>query len=197
MALPPLTVLLTLLLPLAPLSAAAPNRLKHDRPVFLIAKPGLGDPNFNETVVLVFFPPGGGPVGVVLNRPMSLTVDEAFRNEPAMKGWSEPVYFGGPVQGDTLVFLFRRPVAPDRGLRITGDLYLSGDRDLLDELKRRPPLRAPRFFLGVSGWSHDQLDAELAKGAWYTLHEDIDVVLRMDPRRMWKELLDRVSGPVI
>lgn len=183
--------------PLARALAAPGPRLQHDRPVFLVAKPGLGDPNFNETVVLVFFPPGGGPVGVILNRPMSLTVNEAFRNERSLREWSEPMFFGGPVQGDTLVFLFRRGMPPERGLRVAGDLYLSGDRGVLEELRARPPQRAPRFFLGVSGWSHDQLDTEIAKGAWYTLRDDIDAILRMDPRTMWKALLDRVGGPVV
>jgi putative transcriptional regulator len=181
-----------------PFAPAQPRQtLKHDRPVFLVAKPGLGDPNFAETVVLVFFPPDSGPLGVIVNRPTALTVAEAFRNDPAMREWTETIFEGGPVHGDMLAFLFRRGTPPERSLHVLGDLYLSADRGVLDDLRRQRPARPPRFFLGLAGWSSAQLDMEVASGAWYVLKEDIDAILKLDPRKMWKLLLDRVSGPVV
>ena len=55
--------------------------------VLLVAKPDLPDPNFRETVVLITQPvPGGGPLGVILNRPTGARLSEA---------WPDAVRAGG------------------------------------------------------------------------------------------------------
>lgn len=76
--------------------ADAPNAL------LLVAKPGLPDPNFRETVVLVTQAPDFSTVGVILNRPTQIKHDRS----------AEPIYSGGPVLPQTLVVLFRSDSAP-------------------------------------------------------------------------------------
>src|SRR5262245_44875640 len=52
--------------------------------VFLVAKEDLQDPNFVHSVVLVVFPKDAGPLGVILNRPVPLTLKEVFPEEPRL-----------------------------------------------------------------------------------------------------------------
>src|SRR5437879_5442946 len=52
---------------LATLAAAQP--VERPNGVLLVAKPGLTEPNFRETVVLVTQTPDAQTVGVILNRP--------------------------------------------------------------------------------------------------------------------------------
>ncbi|HTS54924.1 MAG TPA: YqgE/AlgH family protein [Burkholderiales bacterium] len=162
--------------------------------VFLVAKEDLIDPNFAHSVVLVVFPKDGGPVGVILNRPVPLTLKEVFPEQPRLKDRSDRLYFGGPVHVNALMFLFRRAAAPQNAFSVVGDLYLSGDGGLLDEMLSRPEPQVQRFFLGYSGWAPEQLEFEVAQGGWYVLPADLDTVVKSDPKTLWRDLTLRATA---
>jgi putative transcriptional regulator len=162
--------------------------------VFLVAKEDLQDPNFVHSVVLVVFPKDAGPVGVILNRPVPLTLKEVFPDQPQLKDRSDKLYFGGPVRINGLMFLCRRPTAPQNAFPVVGDLYLSGDGGLLDEMLSRPDPQVQRYFLGYSGWAPDQLELEIAQGGWYVLPADLDTVVKGDPKNLWRDLLLRATA---
>ena len=73
----------------------------------LVATPGLRDPNFERTVVLLVAHEDGGALGVVLNRATEVPVGEV------LGGWggvaSDPgvVFEGGPVQPEAAICLAR------------------------------------------------------------------------------------------
>ena len=71
--------------------------------ILLIAKPGLQDPNFRETVVLVTQAADASTIGVILNRPTA-------EKHPQT---GDTLYFGGPVMREVLVALFRAERSPD------------------------------------------------------------------------------------
>jgi putative transcriptional regulator len=162
-------------------------------PVLLVASPSLQDPNFAQSVVLVVFPPSGGPTGVILNQPTRLQWKDAFPDEPALAPRSDPLYFGGPVRLGALWFLFRQPSAPQTALPVVDDLYLSADGKFLDRLLEGGG-KVDRFFVGYSGWAPSQLDFEIAQGAWYVLPAEIKDILELAPEEMWRELLRRATA---
>ena len=162
--------------------------------IFLVAKPELLDPHFAQSVVLVVFPKDAGPVGVILNRPVPLTLKDVFSEEPRLRGRGDQLYFGGPVHVNALMFLFRRADAPQNAFPIVGDLYLSGDGGLLDEMLSRSDGQVQRFFLGYSGWATQQLDFEIAEGGWYVVPADLETVLKGDPKTLWRDLLLRATA---
>jgi putative transcriptional regulator len=162
-------------------------------PVLLVASPSLQDPNFAQSVVLVVFPPSGGPTGVILNQPTRLQWKDAFPEEPALAPRSDPLYFGGPVRLGALWFLFRQPSAPQTALPVVDDLYLSADGNFLDRLLEGGG-KVDRFFVGYSGWAPSQLDFEIAQGAWYVLPAEIKDILELAPEEMWRELLRRATA---
>jgi putative transcriptional regulator len=162
-------------------------------PMLLVASTELQDPNFAQSVVLVLFPDGGWPTGVILNRPTRLTWSEAFPDEPALRARADPIYFGGPVRINALWFLFRQVTPQGNALPVLDDLYLSADGELLDRLLAAHAL-VDRFFVGYSGWAPAQLDMEIAQGAWHVLPADLDAILKMDPETMWRELLLRATA---
>jgi putative transcriptional regulator len=189
-------LILRRLLLLCLLLLAAPSNGQQESgadPVLLVASTELQDPNFAHSVVLVLFPAGGSPTGVILNRPTRLAWSEAFPDEPALRARADPIYFGGPVRINALWFLFRQGTPQGNVLPVLDDLYLSSDGELLDRLLET---HAPvdRFFVGYSGWAPAQLDMEIAQGAWHVLPADLDVILKMDPETMWRELLLRATA---
>src|SRR5439155_501356 len=137
------------LLFLAMLAAAQPAERPNG--VLLVAKPGLTDPNFRETVVLVTQTPDAQTVGVILNRP----------TERKLSG--ENVFFGGPVLRETIVALFQsreRPESP--AFHVLRDVYLTMQPETVERLLARRGQRF-RLYAGFSGWAPLQLQAELAR----------------------------------
>jgi putative transcriptional regulator len=189
-------LILRRLLLLCLLLLAAPSNGQQESgadPVLLVASTELQDPNFAHSVVLVLFPAGGSPTGVILNWPTRLAWSEAFPDEPALRARADPIYFGGPVRINALWFLFRQGTPQGNVLPVLDDLYLSSDGELLDRLLETHAL-VDRFFVGYSGWAPAQLDMEIAQGAWHVLPADLDVILKMDPETMWRELLLRATA---
>jgi len=182
-----LTVWLGAVVPVRAVDTVAPA-------VFLIAKEDLQDPNFVHSVVLVVFPKDAGPLGVILNRPVPLTLKEVFPEEPRLKDRGDKLYFGGPVRINGLMFLCRRSTAPQNAFPVVGDLYLSGDGGLLDEMLSHPDPQVQRYFLGYSGWAPDQLELEITQGGWYVLPADLDTVVKGDPKTLWRDLLLRATA---
>jgi putative transcriptional regulator len=174
-------------------AATCAQEVEHE-PVLLVATPDLLDPNFTQTVVLVLFPAGGGPLGVILNRPIPLTLKEAFPDEPQLRERTDPLYFGGPVRTTGLMFLFRGSASAEGVFPVFEDLSLSSNGEVLDGLLTGQKNSVQRYFLGYSGWAPVQLEAEIARGGWYVLPADPDTVLNMDPAVMWRELLARATA---
>ena len=177
------------------LGPASGSAQEVDRePILLVATPDLTDPNFSHTVVLVLFPAGSGPLGVILNRPIPLTLKDAFPDEPQLKERTDPLYFGGPVRTTGLMFLFRGSATAEGVFPVFDDLFLSSNGDVLDRILGAQQNGVQRYFLGYSGWAPVQLEMEIARGGWYVLPADPDTVLKMDPAVMWRELLARATA---
>jgi putative transcriptional regulator len=161
------------------LSPEAPNA------VLLVAKPGMPDPNFRETVVLVTQAPDGSTVGVILNRP----------TERKHEASGETVYTGGPVMREVLVALFLAEREPQASFPVLPGVYLSMHPENIDGLYAAPAGER-RLFSGFAGWAPGQLQNELARDAWYVLPANINLLFRNDTRGLWRELVDKARGRV-
>lgn len=162
--------------------------------IFLVAKPELQDPNFAQSVVLVVFPKDAGPIGVILNRPTRLTLQEGFPEQPQLKERTDTLYFGGPVQTNGLMFLFRGGSDSERAFPVVGDVYLGADSGLLARLLMQKSSAVQRYFLGYAGWSGPQLAHEIALGAWYVIEADAETVMSADPKTLWRDLVRRATA---
>lgn len=164
--------------------------------VLLVAKPDMTDPEFARSVVLVTFPQDSGPMGVILNRPAGTSLGDIVAERSDTRSRRDPLFFGGPLEQDGMLFVFHAPAHPVRALPITDDLYLSGDGSIFDALMARAA-EAPdqRFYVGHSGWDEGQLDAEIAAGDWLVLPVEAAVIFRMAPESMWEQLVVRAALP--
>jgi putative transcriptional regulator len=164
--------------------------------VVLVAKPELVDPNFRETVVLVTRHPGGGAVGVILNRPTRILASQLLPEHEGLRGRTDRLFAGGPVAPRSVVAVFRSGERPAAALRVLVDVYLSLDGVFLDGLLRRPDApRELRLYAGYAGWAPGQLEAEIARDDWYVLEVDHDTIFRADPATLWRQLHQRASSP--
>lgn len=162
----------------------------------LVATPLLGDPNFERTVILVLEHSEEGALGVVLNRPSPLRVDEALDDWADQAVAPAVVFIGGPVAtGSVIALARRRDSLPDdlftELMSPVGVLDISGDSALLAS-----SLDGVRIFTGYAGWGEGQLEFELAEGAWWTVQAEPEDVLTADPFGQWRRVLARQPEPL-
>lgn len=164
--------------------------------VFLVAKPDLQDPNFQETVVLITQPQvDGGPLGVIINRPLGARLSEIIPGAVKLPEQVDAIYAGGPVRRDRVLFLVRTSnERPQHSLQVLEDVYLSGDRELLEQWVRGEA-QAPVFraYAGYSGWGRGQLQSEITRGGWYVIKADADIIFSINPSEIWPELIKRIT----
>lgn len=167
----------------------------------LVATPDLRDPNFVNTVILLLEHNEDGSLGVVLNRPSSVTVDDALPvSGSSARDWrrvaSDPplVFAGGPVQPHAVITFARvpTPTSAERFQTVLGDAGVIGIGD-----GTTPPeedVTALRVFVGYAGWGGDQLVAEIEEGAWFVVDGRPEDPFTDSPEVLWREVLRRQGG---
>ncbi|HVC71875.1 MAG TPA: YqgE/AlgH family protein [Acidimicrobiales bacterium] len=163
----------------------------------LVASPRLGDPNFERTVIIVLDHGPEGALGVVLNRPTGLPVDEILDpwREHALAAPPGVVFRGGPVSPDAVIGLARTEADEIDESRWRIVLDGVGTVDLAVAPDEQPVVVcAVRMFAGYAGWSPDQLEEELAEGAWIVIDAVIDDVFSPEADALWHDVLQRQGG---
>lgn len=161
--------------------------------VLLIADPFLKDPNFMRTVVFITEHKDEGSIGFVLNRQYENTLDELL---PEIEGHPLPVYYGGPVQMNTIHFLHRYPAEVPGGVEVMKGVWWGGDFDKVIELIKTgeaDPDRI-RFYIGYSGWSTGQLDGEMEEKTWLTADATRSLIFHAQAAEIWKDALRHMGG---
>lgn len=161
--------------------------------ILLISDPFLRDPNFMRTVVFLCEHQDQGSFGFVLNRKYENTIDELI---PELDGHKIPVYYGGPVQMDTIHFLHQYPDEIPGGLEVINGVYWGGDFEKVVDMIKNDQLEQNkiRFYIGYSGWSGGQLDDELKEKSWLTVKATRKLVFHGKFEEIWKESLKHLGG---
>jgi putative transcriptional regulator len=162
----------------------------------LVASPRLADPSFDRTVVLVLDHSPAGALGLILNRPTAVPVEEILAqwHEQATKALPAVIFSGGPVSPGAVIGLVRgSPSGEPAGWHpVLGDI---GAVDLSVAPDDQPSgLDGARLFSGYAGWSPDQLDQEVEEGAWFCLDALEDDLLTRQPTELWHDVLQRQGG---
>jgi putative transcriptional regulator len=162
----------------------------------LVATPKLLDPNFSRTVILMCSHDDNGAMGLVLNRPLEGT--ELSTHLPAWSDFVAPpavIFKGGPVEPEAGLGLglFASPATVPGWAPITGPLGLI---DLSQPASALPALRRVRIFAGYAGWGAQQIQDEIAEGAWFVLNAEEDDAFSGDPALLWRNVLRRQPGNV-
>jgi putative transcriptional regulator len=140
---------------------------------FLIAMPSMVDPNFSRTLTYICEHNDQGALGLVVNRPIDMTLQALFERLSLSLRDSEfsdrPIYFGGPVQTDR-GFVLHEPAGNWQStLRVGEAIGLTTSKDILEAVGRGEGPRRMLVTLGYAGWSPGQLEHELTQNAWLTV----------------------------
>ena len=157
----------------------------------LISSGGLYDPNCRHTVVVVGEHNADGALGVVLNRALDVTVEQALPPLSHLVPPGEPLFQGGPVQPDSPVLLAELAHPELADILVFGSVgFLVGEvsADI------QPSILRARVFVGYSGWGPGQLEAEMGVDSWIIEPARVDDVFTDAPDLLWSRVLER-KGP--
>src|ERR1051325_7510315 len=128
----------------------------------LVAHPNMVDPNFRRTVLFISeHEPNEGALGVIINRPLDRPVAELVSGAPPAGLAYVPVFLGGPVGKNQLMFAAFE-WQKGTGLKLNHNIALDegaeahGDKNLLTVCA----------FVGYAGWGAGQLESEVKQKAW-------------------------------
>jgi putative transcriptional regulator len=156
--------------------------------ILLVARAELPDPNFKDSIVLVMNHIGPAPAGIIINKPTRIPVSHLFPELERLTRLDDKVYFGGPVDIDSVSFIFRAEMPPEHATQVVHGVYVSTSRELLRKLlEREKPMQGLRVFIGRSGWARGQLEAELARGDWTLAPADASAIFDRKSEHPWPE----------
>lgn len=161
----------------------------------LIAKPYLGDPNFERSVVLICEHSAEGAFGLVLNQTTDNLLSDFFDDVFA----NNPVFMGGPVENHTLHFLHKRGDIIEDSIELEGGFYWSGNFEQIKTLLNTGVLKESeiRFFLGYSGWGAGQIEEEINEDVWVLADATAQIVFQEDTSHIWRSVLRNMGGNYI
>ena len=129
----------------------------------------------------------------MLNKKYDVTLDQLV---PELENIKLPVFYGGPVQQDTLHFLHQLPNIIPGGQEITKGIYWGGDYELVVSLLKKGEINLTkiRFFIGYSGWGNGQLNDEMKEKSWLTVAAKPKLVFHRNMDEIWKDSLKELGG---
>jgi len=169
------------------------NKLKPKKGRLLIAEPFMDDPYFKRSVVLLTEFSKDGSFGFMLNKPLELKINEVMEDFPE---FDAPIFMGGPVQSDSLFYIHTQGEIIENSMKITDNLYWSGNFDQLKQLIKDQQIfpNEIKFFIGYSGWDHDQLIGEINDESWIISNLKSKKINDLNDFDLWKNTLKKMGS---
>lgn len=157
---------------------------------FLIAMPSLRDPNFFHTVTYICEHGDEGALGIVINRPLDLTLGEVLDHMSISLNQGEvatrPMFWGGPVQPERGFVVHDPPGTWESSLQITPNIAVTTSRDILTAIANGDGPGESIIALGYAGWGPGQLEKEISENAWLSGPADKKVLFNTPYERRWE-----------
>lgn len=168
------------------------NNILPDKGKVLIAEPFLYDNNFSRSVVLLIEHNAEGSMGLILNKPSKLIVNDLIKEFKYLE--DIPLFRGGPVGTDTLFYIHTLPDI-NGALCLEKGVYLNGDFNAIKRyiLQGNPTEGKIRFFLGYSGWDPNQLQQEINEDTWFIGSNKISNLINSPAKDLWKTSLEKLG----
>ncbi len=158
---------------------------------FLIAMPALAAPDFFHTVTYICEHNSDGAMGIVINRPLTLSLGEILHqldlqaSTPACA--LQPIYLGGPLHRERVFVIHELPWQGELTLPITDSIGVTASRDILSAMAQGEYTGQTLVALGYAGWSEGQLEQEIAANAWLCQEADPRILFDTPDERRWQE----------
>lgn len=149
---------------------------------FLISMPSMAESSFSQTVTYICEHDAEGAMGLIINRPTEVPLDEIFEQleiDNATRAHAkQPIYSGGPVQTDRGFILHESEAHKkwDSTIKIGDNISLTTSKDILAAIARDEGPENCLVALGYAGWSPGQLEQELGDNFWILAPANEDII---------------------
>lgn len=164
----------------------------------LIAMPGMGDPRFEWSVVVLCDHSAEGAMGLIINKSAPdldmATLLEQLKIDTSAGLRGKPVRFGGPVEtGRGFVLHSPDYASAVTTLTVTDQLRMTATLDVLENLGRGQGPQRWLMMLGYAGWGPGQLEAELAENAWLVCEAAPALIFDLPDSEKWEAALESMG----
>jgi len=162
--------------------------LKAKKGRILISEPSFNDSIFFKSVVLLTHHNDDESIGLILNQPTKINLNEILNNIPLS---DFPVYIGGPVAKQSLQFIHTLGSLIPESKKITENIYFGGDFNTILKLMQDKKITKNeiRFFVGYSGWGEDQLNTEIREDSWLVESSKDDLCMQYSTQKLWNKII--------
>ena len=167
----------------------------------LIALPGMPDPRFEKSVILMCAHSQDGAMGLIVNKPFEgISFRELMTtlNVPVGEDTPDPpILFGGPVKvGQGFVVHSSDFQSGDSSMKVTSEISLTATIDILRAIAEGRGPKKALFALGYAGWGPGQIEDELLANGW--LHCDVDnaIVFDLAHDAKWQAALGTLGADI-
>ncbi len=162
---------------------------------FLVAAEEMGDPRFVRTVILLIRHDATGAMGLIVNRPagdvpIARLLQGIGLDATGVRG-DVRLHYGGPVEPKQGLTLHSPEYTIDGTLRVTGDIAVTGNPEILRAIGAG---RGPKRYLvalGYAGWAPGQLEGEMKAGGWIAVPADAALTFDEDGEKKWERAMAR------
>jgi putative transcriptional regulator len=164
---------------------------------FIIAMPGLADPNFFHTVTYLCQHNAEGALGIVINRSAEMTLGEIFKQMKIRV--TSPcaaetlVFAGGPVQQERGFVLHTTGGGWDATMAVSESIYLKTSRVVIEAIATGKGPEQYLVALGYAGWGEGQLEQEILANAWLNTPSSKLVLFDTPMNMRWRAAADQIG----
>lgn len=161
---------------------------------FLIAMPSLADSWFEKTVIYLVEDNEFGSMGLVINLPHKLNIQQLLEHfkmefDPSNPRLDDVVLMGGPVDMEHGFILHYGQHEWQKTLPLKDNLSMTVSEDLLESISRNDN---PKHFiacLGYAGWGKGQLQQEIQDNNWLTIPYNESLLFEVPVDTKWEVAL--------
>ena len=164
----------------------------------LIAMPGISDPRFERTLILICAHDEQHAMGLALNRPVEgLTIPDLLERleiKSTIRLPPDLVLVGGPVERERGFVLHTADYRGEFSLRINDAIGLTATREVLEAMaSHNGHPRRSLLALGYAGWGAGQLEREIRENVWLTCDPDEALIFDGDYETKWARAVSKLG----
>lgn len=160
----------------------------------LVAMPGIGDSNFDKSVIYMCAHSDDGAMGLIINKPApELALDDLLEQlsiNPQQPIKLKNIHIGGPVEhGRGFVLHSRDYQAQDATLDVTDTVGMTASLEILEDISNGTGPDNCLLALGYSGWAPGQLESEIQANGWLVCDAPDELLFGVDDDAKWDTAL--------
>lgn len=163
----------------------------------LVAPPAQDDNFWSRSVIYIYEQNLNSISGLILNKSSDRTVSQLAEHHDLGYNGDDLIYIGGPVNPSYLIMLHSDEWTSNNTIHVLKEISISSDHNMLKRISDGDRPERWKMFLGMSGWSPNQLEGEISghhpwnkKKSWLVAEPNMDIIFEKNPDKMWKKAID-------